>query len=225
MKLAALISGGKDSISALHRAVKEGHEILYLLNMKPLSRESYMFHYPNIEITGLQSEALGIPLIQETTAGEKEKELEDLERLFSRVAGEVEGIVTGALASKYQRERIEKLCEKLGLASIAPLWGIEPEKYWKELLEENYEVIVTSVAAEGLTREWLGRVIDWEAFRELKELSSKYRFHLGFEGGEAETLVLDMPLFRKKIVVEEAQVDWRGNHGYYIIKKATLAEK
>lgn len=225
MGLAALISGGKDSTFAMYRATKLGHDVSYLLSVRTESRESYMFHYPNIEVTELHSQALGIPLLKENSRGDKEKELADLRRLLSRVAGEVDGVVTGALASRYQKERIEALCEQLGLISLAPLWGIDPEKYWEELLENSFEVIVASVACEGLGREWLGRTIDWKPLQELKKLSSKYSFHLAFEGGEAETLVLDMPLFNRRIVVEEAEVEWHGDHGYYLIERASLAEK
>ncbi len=225
MRLAALVSGGKDSISALYKAVKMGHTVVYLLNMLPSSEESYMFHYPNASLVRLQAEALEIPLIQETTAGEKEKELEDLKRLFERVAEEVDGIVTGALASRYQKSRIDRLCSELGLESIAPLWGIEPEDYWEWLLAENFRIVITGVAALGLDQRWLGRVIDEKALKELRGLAEKYKFHLGFEGGEAETFVLDMPLFKRKIHIEEAEIVWKGNHGYYVIKKAGLIEK
>lgn len=225
MKLAALISGGKDSIFALYRAVKQGHEVPYLLTIAPESRESYMFHYPNVGITELQSEALGIPLLREETVGEKEEELKDLSKLLSRIAGEVDGIVTGATASSYQRGRIEALCRDFNLEVFNPLWQVDPLEYWEELLENHFEVMISSVACEGLGKEWLGRVIDRESLGELRRLASRHRFHLAFEGGEAETLVLDMPLFRKKIVVEEASREWYGDHGYYLVSRATLREK
>ncbi len=226
MKLAALISGGKDSLYALYTMSKK-HEIAYLLTVFPERDDSYMFHHPNLSLTKLQAEAMGIPLLTRVTKGEKEKELEDLKRLFSKVKDRVDGIVSGALASRYQKQRIDKLCEELGLKSLAPLWGISGEELWKQLLENKFEVIVTSVAAMGLSKEWLGRKIDHEAFEELKKMAEKYRFHLGFEGGEAETFVLNMPLFKKKIVIKKARKMWdeKSNTGKYIIEEASLMRK
>ncbi|MEA3255567.1 MAG: diphthine--ammonia ligase, partial [Candidatus Altiarchaeota archaeon] len=110
MKLAALTSGGKDSLYAIYLAKKKGGDIKYLLSMKPQSSESYMFHHPNIELTGLQAELMEIPLITEETEGVKEEELKDLKRLISRVKDDVDGVLTGAIASNYQRERIDKIC-------------------------------------------------------------------------------------------------------------------
>ncbi|HDH28740.1 MAG TPA: TIGR00289 family protein, partial [Euryarchaeota archaeon] len=97
MKLAALISGGKDSILALYQMHKAGHEIKYLLVMEPETDESYMFHHPNIWVSELISESLNIPLIKGTTHGRKEEELTDLKELLQKVAGDIDGVITGAL--------------------------------------------------------------------------------------------------------------------------------
>ena len=225
MKLAALISGGKDSLLALYKAHKLGHSVDYLLTMEPESDESYMFHHPNIWITDLISKTLNIPLIKGRTHGLKEEELKDLDLLFDRVENNVEGIITGALASTYQKTRIEKLCEKRGLEALSPLWGFSGERLWKELLEHDFRVMITSVASNGLDDEWLGKIVDKKDYLELKSLSKKYRFHLGFEGGEAETLVLDMPLYKGRINVIEAESSWTGGSGKYKINKAVLEDK
>ncbi|RMF91757.1 MAG: diphthine--ammonia ligase [Methanobacteriota archaeon] len=222
MDLAALVSGGKDSILAMYRMHLEGHRIRYLLSMEPESRESYMFHHPNVWVTGLISQATGIQLITARTPGRKEEELLDLRALFESVSSEVEGIVGGALASNYQKRRIDGLCEELSLKSLAPLWQIDPLELWQELFRHGFEVMITGVAAEGLDERWLGRVVDRGAFEELRELSERHRFHLGFEGGEAETLVLDMPLYRMRIAVKKGETLWEGSSGIYTIEEAVL---
>jgi len=81
------------------------------------------------------------------------------------------------------------------------------------------------VACEGLGREWLGRVIDSRALKELEKLSNKHRFHLAGEGGEFESLVLDAPFFRKRLVVKKAKSKWQGDSGYYWVKEAGLVDK
>ncbi|RLI87346.1 MAG: TIGR00289 family protein [Candidatus Altiarchaeales archaeon] len=219
MRLAALTSGGKDSLYAVYLARKGGHDIRYLLSMTPESHESYMFHHPNIELTEIQAELMGIPLLVEKTSGEKEEELKDLERLILRVKDEVDGILTGVIASNYQRERIDGICEKFSLECISPLWHINPEKYWHELMRSGFRIMITSVSAEGLDKGWLGRIIDEKAIDELKELNRRFKIHLSFEGGEAETLVLDCPMFRKGIKIVEAKREWDGQRGTYVIKR------
>ena len=219
MRLAALTSGGKDSLYAVYLARKEGHDIRYLLSMIPESHESYMFHHPNIELTQIQAELMGIPLLVEKTSGEKEKELKDLERLILRVKDEVDGILTGVIASNYQRERIDRICKKFSLECISPLWHINPEKYWHELMRSGFRIMITSVSAEGLDKGWLGRIIDEKAIDELKELNRRFKIHLSFEGGEAETLVLDCPMFGKGIKIVEAKREWDGQRGTYVIKR------
>ncbi|MBN2015048.1 MAG: diphthine--ammonia ligase [Candidatus Altiarchaeota archaeon] len=222
MKLAALTSGGKDSLYAVYLEKSEGHDIRYLLSMKPLSDESYMFHHPNIELTGLQSALMNIPLRFKVTPGEKEKELIDLEKLFLEIKHKVDGIITGAIASNYQKERIERICSKLGLECVSPLWHIDSEKYWSDLLDAGFEVIVSGVSAQGLGEEWLGRIIDEKALDELKRIRDKHGIHMAFEGGEAETFVLNCSMFSKGIKVLEAEKNWDGQRGTYNIKKVTL---
>ncbi len=221
MKLAALISGGKDSLYACYLASKK-HNIEYLVSMIPESSESYMFHYPNVKLTELQAKAMEKDIVFGVTKGEKEKELEDLKNVLKEL--NVDGIVTGALASNYQKKRIDNICKELGIKHIAPLWGIDPKEEWLSILKLGFEVIITQFACEGLDETWLGRKVDFNAFRELEKLASKYKFHLGFEGGEAETFVLYMPLFKKKIEVVKAKKIVEAYRGFYIIEEACLRE-
>ncbi len=225
MDLAALTSGGKDSVYAIYFAEKMGYNVKYLLSMVPERSDSYMFHHPNIGLTSVQAKLMGLPLLVEKTVGEKEKELADLKRLISRIADSVDGILSGALASNYQKKRITRICNGFGLECVSPLWHIDPEKYWSDLLDAGFKVMVVSVSAEGLNKNWLGRIMDASAVAELKEVRKNFLIHLGFEGGEAETLVLDCPMFRKKIKVVEAKTLWDGVRGTYDVSKIKEVSK
>lgn len=225
MKLAALFSGGKDSTFALYKAISEGHKIKYLVSIFSKNPDSYMYHTENINLVKFQSQALGIPLIVEGSLGEKEKELLDLKNALLRIKNKIDGVITGAIQSEYQKSRIKKICNELNLKVISPLWKKDPEEIFHELLKLKFEVIITSVKAEGFSKEWLGKKIDLDGFKKLKMLSEKYRFNLGFDGGEAETLVLDMPLFKKRLKIIEAKKEWDGIRGVYKIKKIKLVDK
>ena len=226
MKSVILFSGGKDSTMAVYEAIKNNDEIYALLAMVSKNDESYMFHVPNIHMVDYCSAAMEIPSIDVLTQGIKEEELDDLENTLIRLKSKgVEAVYSGALESVYQKSRIEGICERIGLKSISPLWHINPEEYMRQIVDEGFEVIISSVSAYGLTKEWLGKTITHEVIDDLMKLNEKYGLHPAFEGGEAETLVLDAPFYDRKIVVDEVDVIWNVDSGVYDIKKAHLEEK
>ncbi|AFK22770.1 diphthine--ammonia ligase [Pyrococcus sp. ST04] len=220
-----LYSGGKDSNYALYWAIKSGFNVRYLVSMVSENEESYMYHTPNIELTDLQAKSLGIPIIKGFTRGEKEEEVEDLKKVLESL--KIEGIVAGALASRYQKDRIEKVARELGLRVYAPAWGRDPEEYMRDIVHLGFEVIFVGVSAYGLDETWLGRRIDEKVIEDLIELKNKFGIHVAGEGGEFETFVLDMPLFKYKIVIDKAEKIWDPytNSGRLIIKEAHLERK
>ncbi|HVA82955.1 MAG TPA: diphthine--ammonia ligase [Candidatus Aquilonibacter sp.] len=222
MTNACLFSGGKDSNFALQKAIASGIKIDLLITVQTQNDFSYMFHYPNIEATKLQAEALGIPQVIVKTKGLKEDEVIDLERAL--VDNDVKLFVSGAIASEYQKERVDGIAKRNKMKSIAPLWHIDPEVELKEIVD-NYEVIISQVSAEGFDRSYVGAKIDAQMVERLRELKEKHGINLLFEGGEAETFVLNAPLFKKKIVIEESETLWNGSVGRFVIKKAKLVDK
>lgn len=187
-----------------------------------------MFHTPNVDCVELQAQAAGIPLVLQETSGEKENELKDLEEAM-RLAKEtyhIEGIVSGALYSQYQRERIEKIADKVGLKIFAPLWHIDQEWEMRELVRQNFVFVLSSIAADGFDASWLGKVLTEKDVDKLVALHKKYKINIAFEGGEAESLVLDCPLFRKRILLKESTIIEENKHtAQLMVKKAVLEEK
>jgi len=223
MRVAVLATGGKDSALALYKVLAEGYEVEYLVSMIPLREDSWMFHYPNIHLVNLFAEAVGIPFVMAETSGIKEKEVEDLKRLIEKL--DVDAIVSGAIASNYQKTRIEKICKELRLECITPLWQKNPLNILKEIVKLKFDVIITGVSAHGFGKEWLGRGIDASSIQALLELNKKYGVSLVGEGGEYETLVLDAPFFKKRMKIIEAEKVWKNQNGYLLIKRAILEDK
>lgn len=224
MKLGVLFSGGKDSTYALYKAM-EGNEMACLISIISKNPDSYMFHTPNIELVELQAKALGFPLITKLTKGEKEKELADLKAAIEAAKRKyaIEGVVTGAFASAYQKDRIQKICDELSLKCINPLWGKEPEKIMREMISQGFKFMLSSIAAMGLDESWLGRVLTGKDVDKLVELNKKYGVHIAFEGGEAESLVIDAPVFKKKINVLRAEKKMESeNTGVYRVLRAEV---
>ncbi len=175
----------------------------------------------------MQAEAIGVPQLTQETLGVKEEELEDLAAAIRRAkeAYGLEGVCTGALASVYQKSRVERVCRDLDLECVSPLWGADPEQHLRRLVKGGFVVMVVSVSALGLDRRWLGRVLDDATIDELVALSRRFRFHPGLEGGEGETFVLDCPLFRASVQVGKTETRWRGDSGTFEILDARLASK
>lgn len=222
MHNAVLYSGGKDSTFALHKAIASGVKIDLLITMLSRNKSSYMFHYPNVKHTTLQAEALGIRQVFCETEGKKEEELADLEKAF--VDNKVRVLVTGATYSRYQGDRINNIAKELGIEHIAPLWHIDPLEELNAL-EKDFNAIITSVSAEGLDDSFLGRRIDKDMIGRLQEANKKHGINMLFEGGEAESFVLDAPLFKKRIDILKARSEWNGVSGAYFIEDAKLVEK
>ncbi len=199
MKVGVLYTGGKDSVYALYLMQLRNYDISCLITLKSVREDSYMFHTPKIDVVDEHAERMGIPLIKRLTHGEKESELLDLEQaMIDAIAEyEIEGIVTGALYSDYQRKRIENIADRLGLRVFSPLWHVDQEMHMRRLVNDGFKFVMTTVAAEGLDKSWIGKEIGHKEIDQLVELSKKYGVNVAGEGGEFETLVLDGPIFKK----------------------------
>ncbi len=227
LNLGVLFSTGKDSNLALHIMRKQNYHIKTLITLRSKNPDSFMFHTPAIDLAKLQAEALDIPLMEIETLGEENTELKDLERAISLAKEEhrLDGIVTGALFSNYQRERIEKICDKLGLKIFSPLWHKDQETELKELLKEGFEFVMVRVAADGLSKEWLNRKLGEKEIDELIKLSRKYGINPAGEGGEYESLVLFGPGYKKRIRLMKTDIISEGAGAYSLaVKKAQLEE-
>ncbi len=221
MRVAALISGGKDSMLAAHKVAEE-HELAMLITAVPAREDSYMFHTANLHVVDAIAEAMKLPLIKVEVSGVEEREVEEFAEKLSGL--DVDAICVGAVESVYQKRRIERVCEEIGVKLLAPLWRVDPELILREVAEK-FEAIIVSVSAEGLDESFLGRRIDAELIEELKKVRERYAIHLAGEGGEYETLVLDAPLYAKRIVIEDYEVVRDGMVGRLVVRRFGLCSK
>ena len=225
MKLAALFSGGKDSTYSIFLAKKQGHEIKCLLSVFPKSDESHLLHHPNLQWTHLQSQSMQIPqLTIKSESDETDNEINSLEKILIQAIEkyQIEGLVHGGIQSQFQKEKFENLCNKLNLKSITPLWNRNPLEYMNELISSNFVFIITSVSSGGLDDSWLGKIITKNDIDNLYALSQKFGFNLNFEGGEAETFVVDCSLFSHPIKIIQGKKIWDGYRGRFEIVDARL---
>jgi len=228
LRLGALVSSGKDSIYAMHVMMRQNYGIGCMITIKSENPDSYMFHTPTIDLVKLQSKSTGIPLLIGSTKGEKEKELKDLKKIIkdAKEKYKLDGIITGALYSTYQRDRIEKICDGLSLKIFSPLWHMNQETEMKEILREGYSFIFTKIAAEGLDKSWIGREINLKDIDDLAKLNNSIGLNVAGEGGEFESLMTDGPVFSKKIEIIDSEIDEESeNTATLVIKKSGLIKK
>lgn len=225
MKLAAFFSGGKDSTYSIYLAKNKGHEIKCLLSVYPKSDESHLLHHPNLQWTKLQSESMNIPqLIVDSNSDDTEIQMNSLEEILIQAKEKfgIEGLLHGGIKSQFQKEKFTKICDKLNLEIISPLWNTEPKKYMNDLIHDGFNFILISVSSDGLDDSWLGKTITKNNLDALVGLSEKFGFNLNFEGGEAETFVINCPLFSNPIKIINSKKYWDGYRGRFEIVDARL---
>lgn len=222
MKVAGLFSGGKDSVYALYIAEQYGWDITHLVSIFSENKDSWMYHSVNIHLTKILAEALEIPLISKTTKGEKEEELSSLKDVLSTI--DIDGVISGAIASEYQRTRIEQVCHDLSLKSFTPLWHKDQSLLLKDMINAGFIIKIVGIFADGFDQTWLGRTIDTQTYQELQKIQQK-GINIAGEGGEYETLVIDGPIFKKKLVLSETKKQWKRDHGSLLVTNAFLEQK
>jgi len=227
VRIAALVSGGKDSVFAVFKMIEAGHEVVCLICFVPDNKESYMFHSINTDLVQLISEACALPLYYRSTSGIKEEELNEMETALSDAIAEygISGVCSGAIESEYQKSRVDQICLSLGLQSFSPLWKADPVSLLSEMIESGMEIRFAAVAADGMDESWLGRVLDRSALNDLIRLHETKYVHIAGEGGEFETAVLDAPFFIQKIVPVKTNIRYFGNRGFYDISESRLVPK
>ena len=227
----ALISGGKDSCYSMLQCIAAGHKIVALANLRPKDREeneldSYMFQTVGHQAIELYSEAMKLPLFCGNINGSslnvgsnyiptEEDEVEDLYQLLHNIKQTMnfDAICSGAILSDYQRVRVENVCQRLDLVSLAYLWRRDQADLLDEMIESKMESIIIKVASLGLDQKHLGSSLA-EMRNHLHKMNSKYGLNVCGEGGEYETFTLNCLLFQRKLEIEDSETVIHSNDAF-----------
>lgn len=223
MRLAALYSGGKDSTFATYLAHQMGHEMSLLVNIVPIDKASWIFHTPNLSIVPKMAEAMDIPLISVVSDGTEEGDMDALKDALEGL--DIDGVVVGALWSDYQWDRMNRVLGELDLIMLAPLWRKDQDMVYDEMVSAGIDAIIVGVFAEGLDERWLGRHIDNASKDELKVLRSRYGISIMGEGGEYESMTLDSPMFKKRLVINSSNKNIKKCVGTLDVTDVILEDK
>lgn len=193
------------------------------MTIRPSPEHPYLFHRPNVQWVELQARCAGVKHVVVDAGEGDEAELDALRKALRGLP--VEGVTSGALASEYQRTRIDRVCHELGLKSFAPLWHHDPASHLRDLVHAGVDALFVHVSADGMDKDWLGRRLDGEAADELVRLHRRKGINPAGEGGEYETFVVDAPQFSHRVQIEESEGHWRRDSGTLTIRSARLAFK
>jgi uncharacterized protein (TIGR00290 family) len=190
------------------------------------------------EIISVQAQAMEIPIVQkEVSWSTFESQFKSTLRTL-RLTG-IEGLVFGVVPPHYPVDSSEKLreyrtlvahkewmnrvCREEGINPITPLWEKNPEQILAELVEKGFETIIVVVDSKLLGEEWLGRKIDHDFLQEVQRLNREKSVHIG--GSGYHTLVIDGPLFKKRLHVLQSKTLCKNGYCILDISKVELAKK
>jgi diphthine-ammonia ligase len=180
-----------------------GWEIAAVVTVDIQDGDSHMFQVPSTKWVERQALLANVPWMNVPASGSVEDEIEALEQALSKL--EIDGIVSGALRSDFQKQRLECMSQRLNIHSFSPLWHQTPIEHLKGMVEAGFQIMLTSVSCEGLDHTWLGHVLTESSLLELHALSKQHRFNVDGEGGEYETYVLGGPIWSRALRVEGSE--------------------
>jgi diphthine-ammonia ligase len=202
-------SGGKDSCFACYQALSQGYKISHLANFISQEFKRVSFHGTEARLIQLQSQALGIPLLQKETTWES-YEQEFKEAVRSLLPQGIKGMVFGDIYLDEHKEWVERVCGELGIEAIEPLWEKSTEKIFTDFIDAGFEAIIVSAQAELIDEGWVGQRLDRKFLSYLKTRD----VDLCGENGEYHTLVVNAPLFKRRIEITESRTINRDNYWF-----------
>lgn len=222
MKVAILYSGGKDSTYAIEYALKNKFDIAYLLSIKPTRKDCYLFHFSTVEQTKDLSKILDIPHIYtKCNVANPEKEASMVKKIIMK--NQVDAVLLGGTGlQETQINTLKNVLSKINVKVFATHQGKNHELVLKEMINKGYEIVITQIASDGL-KKWLGRKLTKENFEDFRLDSIKYGFHIGGEGGYFDTLVVNGPIFKKKLQIISVDLVYEDEYsGHIVVRESKL---
>jgi len=217
-------SGGKDSCFACYQAAVSGLKVRYLLNMITEDGKRSWTHGLSTELLQMQSQAIGIPLVQrQTPMANYETEFKDT--LLTLKQTGISGGVFGDIDLEEHKEWVDRICRQVDITPYLPLWGQSQEKILRSFIASGFEAIIVVARADLFGEEWLGRKMDWEFLSHLAKLKQTSGIQPCGEAGEYHTFVIDGPLFNQRVEILETNKVLRAGHWFLEILKGELRSK
>jgi len=176
-----------------------------------------MSHGLDSNLMVAQSQAIGIPIIQrEVTWDAYEEGFKEIMMELKQLG--IEGAVFGDIDMEEHKDWVNRVCNEVGIMPVEPLWGLDPEQILSDFIDAGFEAIVVNVKADLFGEGWLGRKVDESFLEDMRKLHSEHNVHICGELGEYHTLVIDGPIFKKRMnIVESKRVLKEGYWKYWLL--------
>jgi len=194
MRFAMSYSCGKDSTLALDRMISGGNECVALVIVMNSAQGRSYFHGADEKVLERYEDALGIPLIKCPSDGYDYHLAIEKGFLRAKEMG-AEAVCFGDIDIEGNRAWAEERCVNAGLSSVFPLWHRNREENVKDIIEKGYRCVIKSINNTLLPKDLLGRYVDDDSVRIMKDAG----IDICGENGEYHTLAEDGPLFRKSM--------------------------
>jgi len=202
-------SGGKDSCFACHEAMRQGYKVSHLVNFISKEFQRVSFHGTEAKLIQLQSQAMVIPLLQkETTWDGYEQEFKEAVR--SLIPSGVKGMIFGDIYLQEHKDWVERVCGDLGIEAVEPLWMKNLEEVLSGFIDAGFQAVIVSAKSQLIERDWIGHLVDRDFMMYLKERN----IDVCGENGEYHTLVIDGPIFKKRIQLIQSKTIARDNYWF-----------
>ncbi len=215
-------SGGKDGCLALYRAINSGLDVRCLLNMVTEDGRRSRSHGISAAVINEQAQALAIPIVQRPTTNDN-YEAVFIEALKEYKREGINGGVFGDIDFNAHREWIDRVCKKADIIPHLPLWLESQAELMEEFIDAGFKTVVVAVKADLLGKEVLGRTVDRQFMSYLAGLGKDIT-PCG-EAGEYHTLVVDGPLFKKRLEIIKSKKVTRGEHHFLDVLETGLKTK
>ncbi len=214
-------SGGKDCCLACYRAIAQGIQIRYLLNMITEDGKRSRSHGLAAKWLQRQAQAIGIPLRQRP-ATRANYEAEFKRALLALKQEGIKAGIFGDIDFNAHKEWIDRVCAEAGITPYLPLWGENQTKILREFIDSGFEAVVVATRADLLGEAWLGRKLDASFVTDLAKLENITPCG---EAGEYHTLVINGPPFQKRMEIMETSKVLRDGHWFLDIARCELKSK
>lgn len=193
-RFVASYSGGKDSILAIHRAIRAGMQPVGLITTYNTDRQRSWFHGIPQPVLQAVSASLGMPIrLIQTTSNTYAVQFEAA--LCDAKADGADACVFGDIDIEGHRTWCTARCEAAGLQAIFPLWGEARSALVKELIDAAFTAQFTVIDTKRMQATYLGQQLTHDVVKALDAAG----VDVCGENGEYHTFVSDGPLFASPV--------------------------
>lgn len=227
LKIAAIWSGGKDGCLSYFKLTQQGYKVEYLFNLINKGNNTVAFHNFHKDLIKTQSNVVGMSLLQNKICLQKNNRRQfenELKKIISKLKNRgINGISVGyVITGDYQRVLLKQITSDLRITLIEPLYKKNPKNILEEFIKLGFKAVIVSVDISLIDDYWVGCVIDENFIKYLKE---KPNIDFCGDRGEYHTLVIDGPIFKKRIILHNTSKIYTKNYCFLNINKHSVIKK